>query len=108
MSQHPGQVISRYNVAEIASRAYNVGLSPSNLKNTFRKCGTFPYDPSAYDSDKIGSHALFSRQDELADTRDPCPDSLEKEQENHVEQFLQKKAINVLLFHPQSGKHKVV
>ena len=67
MSEHPGQGIWCYNVAEIASRAYSVGLSPSNLKNASKKCGIYPSDPNAYDSDKIGSHALFSTKDEVED-----------------------------------------
>ena len=72
MSQHPGQVIGRYNVAEIASKAYSVGLSPSNLKSAFQKCGIYPFDPTAYDSDKIGSNALFIAVEDT-DTPDPCP-----------------------------------
>ena len=84
MSEHPGQVISHYNFAEIASRAYSVGLSPSNLKNAFKKYGIYPFDPNAYDSDKIGSHALFSTQDEVEDIPDSYPDNLEKEQEKII------------------------
>ena len=52
MSDHPGQVISRYNVAEIACKAYSVGLCPRNLRSAFQKCGIYPFDPNAYDSDK--------------------------------------------------------
>ena len=95
MSQHPGQVISRYNVAEIVSRAYCVGLSPSNLKSAFQKCGIYPFNPSAYDSDKIGSHALFSTENEVhVHVPDTCPDTLGQEQETLVEKFLNKKIIN--------------
>ena len=93
MSQHPGQVISRYNVAEIASKAYSIGLSPSNLKSAFQKCGIYPFDPTAYDSDKIGSNALFNAVHDIV-TPDPCPDSLNQEEENPVGQFLTTKAIN--------------
>ena len=44
-ARHTGQVMSRSTVAELAGRAYSVGLSPSNLKMFFNKCGIFPFNP---------------------------------------------------------------
>jgi hypothetical protein len=37
MSNHPGQVITRYQVAEVACKAYSQALSPQNLQNSFKK-----------------------------------------------------------------------
>ena len=70
MATHPGQVITRYNIAKIASSAYGISLSSPNLKSAFRKCGIYPYDLSAYAADKCGAHIIFQ---EDAETMNPTP-----------------------------------
>ena len=44
--QNPGRVISRYDVASVASKAYMKALSPSNLISAFRKTGIHPLHSS--------------------------------------------------------------
>ena len=50
-----------------------MGLSASNLKSAFKKCGVFPFDPQAYPSEKINSHTLFTN-----------PEPEESIQDSHV------------------------
>ena len=70
MSDHPGHVIRRYNMAEIAS------------------------NPNAYGSDKIGFHALFGSQTEAEDISDLCPNTVAKARKP-CRTFLSQKTITV-------------
>ena len=74
MTNHPGQVITRYNIAEIASNAYGISLSSPNLKSAFRKCGIHPFDPSAYAADKCGAHIIFQEDAETLNATPPQTD----------------------------------
>ncbi|CAG2194274.1 unnamed protein product [Mytilus edulis] len=40
--------ISRYNVGELCTNAYVKGLSPDNLKSSFKRSGIYPLDKSPY------------------------------------------------------------
>jgi hypothetical protein len=53
MKDHPKQIITKYSIAEIASKAYTIALSPLNLQSSFKKSGIFPYNPDAFDKNKI-------------------------------------------------------
>lgn len=44
MERTPGLKINRYNDASISSKAYNKGLTPDNLKISFRKTGIYPLE----------------------------------------------------------------
>jgi hypothetical protein len=57
---NPSSQITRYNVAALSSKAYDLALSASNLKSAFRRTGIFPYDPSAIDNEKLTPATAFS------------------------------------------------
>ncbi|XP_046378017.2 MFS-type transporter clz9-like [Haliotis rufescens] len=41
--------VNRYSVCSLACKAYGISLSASNLHSAFRKCGIYPFDPTAID-----------------------------------------------------------
>ncbi|KAJ8957110.1 hypothetical protein NQ318_007325 [Aromia moschata] len=48
MMQHPGKPISIYEVAECVGIAHIKALTPSNIINSFKKCGIYPYDANVF------------------------------------------------------------
>ena len=53
MRNHVGQVVSRYNICSIISKAYLLSMTPSNAVNAFKKSGIFPYNPLVISGDAI-------------------------------------------------------
>ncbi|XP_062569017.1 uncharacterized protein LOC134231111 [Saccostrea cucullata] len=45
LQTHAGSV-NKYNICNLACKAYTVALSPNNLRGAFRRTGIFPFDPS--------------------------------------------------------------
>ena len=53
MRANIGATISKFVIGEIGSKAYSKGLSPENLRSSFRKTGIYPFNRSEYDASKI-------------------------------------------------------
>ena len=51
MRTHMGQVITRYEVSGLASKAYDRAMTPANIKSGFRKTGIFPLNENAVPKD---------------------------------------------------------
>ena len=63
MRNHVGQVVSRYNICRIISKAYLLSMTPSNAVNAFNKSGIFPCNPLVIsDSDIAPSTVTNGRQ----------------------------------------------
>lgn len=60
MRNSPSTNITRYNVAGLSSRAYELALSVTNLKSSFKRTGIYPFDPSVIHSDMLKPATAFS------------------------------------------------
>ncbi|KAJ8028895.1 hypothetical protein HOLleu_28147 [Holothuria leucospilota] len=58
MRKNPGQVITRYEVCQLISKAYLKAFTPSNLIASFRKSGIFPYNKDVIDEHHFLGDAL--------------------------------------------------
>ena len=56
-------VITRYNVGELASRAYTKALSPENLQTAFQKTGIYPLNAAAIDPLTLAPAEVFKPAD---------------------------------------------
>ena len=65
---NPYSNITRYNVAELSSIAYEHALSPQNLRSDFRRTGIYPFVPSAIDSEKLLLATAHERSNEPTPT----------------------------------------
>ena len=79
LSENPGEIITRNEVGQLASSAYILALSPTNLMNYFRKTGIYPFNPNAYNKTKTLPNSIFpdvSSADvsdrENSNDRQPC------------------------------------
>ena len=52
-------VITRYNICELACKAYQIALSADNLQAAFRKTGIYPFDKSAINKDLLCPSEVF-------------------------------------------------
>ena len=57
--KNPGRVISKFEIAEIASSAYTLALTPTNLISGFRKSGIYPYNNQAITSEMMAPSEIF-------------------------------------------------
>ena len=46
MAENIGQIITRYDICQIACKAYTRAMSPANIQSSFRKTAIFPHNPS--------------------------------------------------------------
>ncbi|KAJ8028012.1 Pogo transposable element with KRAB domain [Holothuria leucospilota] len=53
MHQNPGERITRYQVGQLISRAYQKSFTSQNLISAFRKTGVFPFNPTTVDKDNF-------------------------------------------------------
>lgn len=58
MRKNPGQVITRYEVCQLISKAYLKAFTPSNLIASFKKSGIFPYNKDVIDEHHFLGDAL--------------------------------------------------
>jgi hypothetical protein len=49
MKEHPGEIINRYNLPALICKSYTLSLTPSNIMNSFRKTGIYPFDRKTVD-----------------------------------------------------------
>ncbi|VDI79425.1 Hypothetical predicted protein [Mytilus galloprovincialis] len=49
MSANIGQIVTRYEMCSLASKAYLTSLTPSNLLSFFKRTGIHPFYPQAFD-----------------------------------------------------------
>ena len=47
LQQNPGRVITRFQFSTLFSQAWSAAVSPTNTIAGFRKCGVYPFNPSA-------------------------------------------------------------
>ena len=59
LEKNPGRVISKFEIAEIASLAYALALSPQNLISGFRKSGIYPYNCKAITPEMMAPSKIF-------------------------------------------------
>lgn len=59
---NPYSNITRYNVAELSSKAYEHALSVQNLKSGFKRTGIYPFDPSAIHPEKMMPATAYEKQ----------------------------------------------
>ena len=57
--ENPGRVISKFEIAEIASSAYTLAVSPTNLISGFKKSGIYPYNSQAITSEMMAPSENF-------------------------------------------------
>ena len=62
LRNNPGMAITRYDIAQIASRAYSKGLSSDNLVSAFRKAGICPFDPNVVPAEKLAPSQVVEGQ----------------------------------------------
>ena len=62
LREHPGEIITRNEVGQLASSAYILALSATNLMSSFRKTGIYPFNPDAYDKNKTLPNSIFPEE----------------------------------------------
>jgi hypothetical protein len=50
MGEKSSSSIPKHSVCNLGYKAYMLSLTPTNLCSSFRKCGIYPFDPSAVDA----------------------------------------------------------
>ncbi|XP_052097897.1 uncharacterized protein LOC127732747 [Mytilus californianus] len=71
-------VITRYNICELACKAYQNALSPENLQSAFGKTGIYPLDKSVINTDQLKPSEVFTANDECKKTTDePKTDNIQ-------------------------------
>lgn len=53
MQEHMGTVVTRYDMAEIACKAYLKAMSPANIVSSFKKTGIYPLNRQAIEVEKL-------------------------------------------------------
>lgn len=53
---HPGETVKIYDVAELAGKAFDKSMTPSNIKSGFTTTGIFPFDATAFSEEKFIDH----------------------------------------------------
>ncbi|CAG2209355.1 unnamed protein product [Mytilus edulis] len=61
-------VITKYNICELACKAYQKALSPENLQSAFRKTGIYPLDKTVINQDQLKPSEVFTRNEECKET----------------------------------------
>ena len=80
--ENPATTITRYNVAELACKAYSKALSPANLMASFKKSGIHPFDPSAVNSLQFVPAVPFTATTSSADQQ--CNEDAHESQESNT------------------------
>ena len=62
--------ICRYNVCELACKAYSKALSSDNLQSAFRKTGICPFDKDAIDKTKLKPAEVFNESSPVDNSND--------------------------------------
>ncbi|CAC5359071.1 unnamed protein product [Mytilus coruscus] len=71
-------VITRYNICELACKAYQKALSPENLQSAFRKTGIYPLDKNVINKDQLKPSEVFTTNDECKETtNEPKTDDIQ-------------------------------
>ncbi|CAC5387135.1 unnamed protein product [Mytilus coruscus] len=71
-------VITRYNICELACKAYKKALSPENLGSALRKTRIYPLDKSVINKDQPKPSEVFTANDECKETTDePKTDNIQ-------------------------------
>jgi hypothetical protein len=65
MKQNMGKVVTRYEIAQLASRAYLKAMTPWNIVSGFRKTGIFPLNKHAIEAEKLLTCEVFRDQTPL-------------------------------------------
>ena len=47
LQQNPGRIMNRFQFSALFSKAWGTAVSPSNIIAGFRRCGVYPFNPSA-------------------------------------------------------------
>ncbi|CAC5414122.1 unnamed protein product [Mytilus coruscus] len=94
-------VITRYNICELACKAYQKALSPENLQSAFRKTGIFPLDKSVINKDQLKPSEVFKTNDECKETTDePKTDNIqvvEVDTHGEVTEFVESAVTDILV-----------
>ena len=68
MRKHIGSKITRYNICEIACRAYAKSNTPANITSAFRKTGIYPFNPTVITPSLLAPSVVQSRSAHTAAT----------------------------------------
>lgn len=60
--------ITRYNVCEVAGKAYTRALSQENIQSGFRKSGIYPLNPEAIRMEYLAPAEVFKQINPITDT----------------------------------------
>ncbi|KAH9320446.1 hypothetical protein KI387_015085 [Taxus chinensis] len=66
MARNPGLEIRRTELAKLGSQAFQLALTPENIKAGFRRTGIWPLDQNALSNDMRPSEAFDVEEDEVA------------------------------------------
>ena len=65
MRQNIGQVITKYNMASIASKAYLKAATPVNIQASFKKTGIFPFSSDAIPQEEMYAAESFREENPI-------------------------------------------
>ncbi|CAG2196037.1 unnamed protein product [Mytilus edulis] len=82
-------VITKYNICELACKAYQKALCPENLQSAFRKTGIYPLDKTVINQDQLKPSEVFTRNEECKETTEttdePKTDEIQMQEVELVE-----------------------
>ncbi|XP_071499248.1 uncharacterized protein [Diadema antillarum] len=96
MQTHPGEMVTRYDIARLSSSAYLRAMGPENLKSAFRKSGVWPLNPKAVGMEEATRPSLLvtpTRKEASAPQHQvgPMGDARQTTQQTSAESFLSSK-----------------
>lgn len=72
-------VITRYNICELASKAYQKALSTENLQSSFKRAGIFPLNKNCINPDLLKPSEAFTANTETGDSQ---PENIATQNDN--------------------------
>ncbi|XP_063401995.1 uncharacterized protein LOC134686219 [Mytilus trossulus] len=83
-------VITKYNICELACKAYQKALSPENLHSALRKTGIYPLDKTVINQDQLKPSEVFTRNEECKETTETTDEPKTDEIQNFFAERINK------------------
>ena len=99
MRNHIGQIITKYNMAAIASKAYLKAATPINIQSAFKKTGIFPYCSEVIPQAELYAAESFREENPIKKVKEM------KEGKEEVSKFIEMKVEKCMLRDSKSDEN---
>ncbi|XP_052798487.1 uncharacterized protein LOC128230336 [Mya arenaria] len=94
MRESGGCLVTRYEVARLASRVYSSTLTPSNIQSAFKKSGIYPFNRNVVPDHQIAPSTTFT--DSEAEVNTPMVSNTKACETPSAEQFFEQRGGKIL------------